>query len=114
MTAQTAAASGRDVPLTAYRILAVCVGIGLITLVFVGIPLEYGADHPAVDTYVGPVHGFLYIVYLLLAANLWQRERWPLRFALLVACAGFVPFVSFYAERRVTRAVRERRAPRSP
>ncbi|HVV31384.1 MAG TPA: DUF3817 domain-containing protein [Mycobacteriales bacterium] len=100
----------RDVLLTAYRVLAIVVGFGLLTLVFVGLPLEYGADHPGVDKIVGPVHGFLYIVYLLLAGQLWQRERWPLRFALPIGCAGFVPFLSFFAERRVTRAVRQRAA----
>ncbi len=99
-----------DLALTTYRILAVIIGIGLITLVFVGLPLEYGADTPSVDQVVGPIHGFFYAVYLVAAANLWRREGWPLRFAILVAAAGFVPFVSFFAERRVTHAVRQRRA----
>jgi integral membrane protein len=98
-----------DIAFNAYRVLAILIGIGLVTLVFVGVPLEYAAGHPIVDKVVGPVHGFLYIVYLLLSANLWQRERWPLRFAIPVAAAGFVPFLSFYAEHKVTQAVRARR-----
>lgn len=99
-----------DIAFNAYRVLAIGIGIGLVTLVFVGVPLEFAAGHPVVDKVVGPIHGFLYIIYLLLAANLWQRERWPLRFAIPVAAAGFVPFLSFWAERKVTRAVRARRA----
>jgi integral membrane protein len=97
-----------DIAFNAYRVLAVLIGVGLVTLVFVGVPLQ-ATGHRQVSEIVGPVHGFLYIVYLLLSANLWQRERWPLRFAIPVALAGVVPFLSFYAERKVTQAVRARR-----
>jgi integral membrane protein len=92
--------------LAAYRVLAVVVGIGLLTVLCVGIPLRYGAGRPGVSKIVDPTHGFLYVVYLLLAAQLWQRERWNKGFAAMVFCAGFVPFLSFYVERRVTHRVR--------
>jgi integral membrane protein len=97
-----------DIAFNAYRVLAILIGVGLLTLFCLGIPLQANG-HRTVSEVVGPVHGFLYIVYLLLSANLWQRERWPLRFAIPVAAAGFVPFLSFYAERKVTQAVRARR-----
>jgi len=94
--------------LNVYRVLAVLVGIGLLTLVFVGMPLKYAADSPDVVKVVGPLHGFLYVVYMLCALQLWLRERWKFTFALAVACAGFVPFLSFYAERQVTKRVANR------
>jgi integral membrane protein len=97
-----------DIAFNAYRVLAVLIGIGLLTLFCLGIPLQANG-HPIVSEVVGPVHGILYVGYLLLSANLWQRERWPLKFAIPVAAAGFVPFLSFYAERKVTQAVRARR-----
>jgi integral membrane protein len=96
--------------LIAYRVLAVLVGLGLLTLVLVGLPLKYGADSPDVVRIVGPVHGFLYVVYLLLSLQLWLRERWNKGFAAAVVCAGFVPFLSLYAERQVTHRVRLSRA----
>jgi len=55
---------------------------------------------------VGPAHGFLYMVYLVLAADLARRARWKLPFTVLVLLAGTVPFLSFVAERVVTRRVR--------
>ena len=93
--------------LTRYRIIAYVVGVGLLLLVFVAMPLKYLADNPAMVAIVGPLHGFLYIVYLLCALDLAVRCRWsPVR-TVLVFLAGTIPFLSFVAERKVTRLVHE-------
>lgn len=92
-----------------YRVIAYIVGVGLLLLVGVGMPLEYLADNKAVVAIVGPLHGFLYIVYLVLAFDLARRAGWSLGRTALVMLAGTVPFVSFYAERRVTRWINEER-----
>jgi integral membrane protein len=42
------------------------------------------------------------MVYLAATFDLSRRADWPLKRMLLVMLAGTVPFVSFYAERRVT------------
>ena len=91
-----------------YRIGAWVVGVGLLVLVLVGMPLKYLADQPLVVAVVGPVHGFLYMGYLLLTADLAVRARWPVGRAVLVALAGTIPFVSFVAERTVTRPLQNR------
>jgi integral membrane protein len=91
-----------------YRVIAYVVGVGLIVLVLIGVPLRYAAHFPAVVEVVGPLHGFLYIVYLLCTADLAVRTRMhPLK-TLLVMAAGTIPFLSFVAERRITRDVRAR------
>ncbi len=89
-----------------YRIMAYIVGIGLIILVFVGIPLQI-AGHPGVVKVVGPIHGFLYIVYLVAGADLALRARWGLGRIIMVVLAGFVPFVAFIVERKVTRQLED-------
>jgi integral membrane protein len=92
-----------------YRILAYVVGVGLIVLVLIGVPLRYAADYDGVVAVVGPLHGFLYMVYLVLVLDLARRCRWnPIRMILVMA-AGTVPFLSFVAEHYTTRAVREGR-----
>ncbi|HSP38510.1 MAG TPA: DUF3817 domain-containing protein [Frankiaceae bacterium] len=92
--------------LTRYRILAYVVGTGLLILVLVAMPLKYFADSPALVQIVGPLHGFLFFVYVLTAIDLAVRARWsPIR-ALLVLVAGTIPFVSFIAERKVTADMR--------
>jgi integral membrane protein len=93
--------------LTRYRVIAYVVGVVLILLVVVGMPLKYIGNEPVVVETVGPAHGFLYMVYLLATFDLGRRASWPLRRLVLVMLAGTVPFLSFYAERVVTRWVRE-------
>jgi len=84
-----------------YRIIAYATGIGLIVLVFIGVPVRYAAHHPIVVAIVGPLHGFLYIAYLLATLELALRARWSLIKTVLVGAAGTIPFMSFVAERRV-------------
>ncbi len=92
--------------LLAYRVAAWVTGIGLLVLVLVAMPLKYfaGIDRPV--QIVGMLHGFLYMIYVLCTLVLAERCRWRPVQAVLVALAGTVPFVSFYAERRVTHEVR--------
>jgi integral membrane protein len=94
--------------LAAYRAMAYVVGVLLIVLVFVGVPLQFGAGHPAVVNVVGPIHGFFYIVYLLTAANLARRERFSLKELLAIVAAGLLPFLAFIIERRVTKRITSR------
>jgi integral membrane protein len=84
-----------------YRIMAWTVGTGLLILVFVGVPLQYGAGVPQVSEIVGPFHGFLYIVYLLCAVDLARRARFTLLQMAAMIAAGFLPFVAFIIEHRV-------------
>ncbi len=100
--------------LTRYRIMAFVVGTLLIVLVFVAVPLRYAAGHPALEEVLGPLHGFLYLVYLVAAADLARRAHWRLGRILVVAAAGFVPFLAFYIEHRITRQMRAEWAEGAP
>ncbi len=93
-----------------YRIIAYVVGVFLLILTLVAMPLKYLAHAPTMVAIVGPIHGFLYMVYLAVAFDLSMRARWPLRYTILILLAGTVPFLSFVAERSVTRRVRAARA----
>lgn len=89
-----------------YRIIAVVVGVGLIALVLVGMPLKYFGDNSSVVAIVGPAHGALYVLYLIAGFDLSQRCKWSWKGTLAVLLAGTIPFLSFVAERIVTRKVR--------
>ena len=95
--------------LTRFRIIAWIVGVLLVVLT-VGTVLKYTTDDDTIVAMVGPAHGFLYMAYLVLAADLARRARWKLGFTVLVLLAGTVPFLSFVAERVVTRRVQSARA----
>jgi integral membrane protein len=92
--------------LTRYRVMAYVVGVMLLVLVFVAVPLRYAAGVPEVSKVVSPIHGFLYIVYLVAAFDLALKARWTAKGTVLVLLAGVVPFLSFWAERRVSARVR--------
>jgi integral membrane protein len=96
--------------LTRFRVMAIVTGTGLVILTFVGIPLQIWADNDTVVAIVGTAHGYLYLVYLAVTADLGLRLRWPLVRLLLIAIAGTVPFCSFIAERKVTRLVHTEQA----
>lgn len=90
-----------------YRIMAYVVGTGLLVLTVAGLPLQYAAGIPQVDAIVGPIHGFLYIIYLLAAIDLARRARFTLGQMAAMVGAGFLPFLAFIIERRVVRRLEE-------
>ncbi|HZN17292.1 MAG TPA: DUF3817 domain-containing protein [Micromonosporaceae bacterium] len=89
-----------------FQVIAYVVGVLLLVLALVAMPLKYLADQPALVEMVGPVHGFLYMAYLVLAFDLSRRAGWSLGRTALLLLAGTVPFASFAAERWATRLVR--------
>lgn len=92
--------------LTRYRVLAWVVGVWLLLLVLVAMPLKYVAHDDRLVAVVGPIHGFLYMVYLVTVLQLAATARWSLVRTVLVMLAGTVPFLSFVAERKVTAGAR--------
>ena len=88
-----------------YRIMAFTVGVWLIILVFVGIPLQI-AGHSQLVAIVGPIHGFLYILYLLAALDLSRRARFTFPQMMAMVGGGLLPFLAFVIERKITRRVR--------
>jgi integral membrane protein len=90
-----------------YKVMAYIVGVGLIILVFIGIPLQYGANFSIVEKVVGTAHGFLYIVYLVSALDLARRARFTLLQMAAMIGAGLLPFLAFIIERKVERRVDE-------
>jgi integral membrane protein len=107
-TTRPAGRQARSVPaaLVRYRTMAYVVGVMLLLLVLVAMPLKYFAGMPGPVAVVGTAHGFLYCVYLLAAFDLALRARWTAKGTILVLLAGTIPFLSFVAERIVTRRTR--------
>jgi integral membrane protein len=104
-----------------YRALATVVGVLLIVLCLIGLPLNEahrldpawfpeGSDAQqvgsAISSYLGVAHGWLYMLFLLLAFVLSRRARWEPGFTVVTLVCGTVPVLSFWAERRATRRVR--------
>jgi integral membrane protein len=88
-----------------YRVMAWTTGVLIIVLFFAGIPLQFAAHQPAVDQYVGQVHGFLYIVYVITAFLLALKLRMRLLSwqVIVLLLAGTIPVLTFVVERWMTR-----------
>jgi integral membrane protein len=99
--------------LTRYRVMAYATGVMLLVLVGVAMPVKYLGHNDTLVAVVGPLHGWLYFLYLLSALWLAYSWRWDLGRTVLVALAGTVPFASFVAERVVVRDVGARLGARS-
>jgi integral membrane protein len=89
-----------------YRVMTYIVGSALIVLVFVGVPLQVWAHFPMVAKVEGTIHGYLYLVYLIAAADLARRAHWRLGRILAVVLSGFVPGLAFVVEHRVVKQMR--------
>ena len=94
--------------------MATVVGVFLIILICIGVPLEHlateGSDPQRVGAWIatvlGTAHGFLYMIFIVTAVVLSRTCRWSIGFTLLIIIAGTIPFVSFFGERKATRAAR--------
>ena len=89
-----------------YRVMATVVGVLLVLLFVVALPLKYLADIPQPVTVLGTAHGWLYALFFLSAVDLALRAKWTLKGAVVSLVLGTIPFLSFVAERTVTRKMR--------
>jgi len=93
-----------------YRVMAYVVGTALLVLTAI-VVLKYGfaqkSQMKTPEQIVAPVHGYLYVIYLVAAADLARRARWRLTRIVLVVCSGFVPFLAFIVEHRVYRQMQQ-------
>jgi integral membrane protein len=116
-----------------YQVMATVVGVLLVVLVLVGVPLANFDGTPmwhvfpstpelwavgstphavgeAITTYLGVAHGWLYMIFLVVAFLLSRKASWSLPFTLTTLACGTIPLVSFWAERRASADVRARLA----
>lgn len=97
----------------AQRVLAIVVGVLLAFCSLVALPLKYlaeeGGDLQAFGesaSIMWAVHGWVFMIYLVVSFLLARRARWPTGFTLLVFAAGLVPLLIFWVEHKVTQRLR--------
>ena len=102
--------------LTRYRVMAYVTGV-LLVLLTLGVFAKYvlkidGAD--GFTSVVGIAHGWLYVVYLVVAFDLGSKAKWPVRKQLWVLLAGTVPTAAFFVERKVSHELESQLGEPSP
>jgi integral membrane protein len=93
-----------------YRVMAYVTGVMLVLLTL-GCIAKYGLQMNDVDglvRIVATAHGWLYVVYLVLAFDLGSKARWPFGKLVWVLLAGTIPTAAFFVERKVTRELEQK------
>ena len=93
-----------DAAVLRYRVMAYVTGVVLIVLCGAGIPLQLAAHNDVIVNYVGDLHGFLYIIYLITAYMLARRLHLALGPTILLLLAGTIPVLTFIVERWMMRS----------
>jgi integral membrane protein len=88
-------------PMGRFRLTALAEGVSLLVLLFVTMPLKYLADMPAPNYFFGMAHGLLFILYVLLLLQVAIAGSWSFKKIALAFVAAFVPFGTFWAEKRL-------------
>jgi integral membrane protein len=85
-----------------FRIIAFLEGCSFI-LFGITMPLKYVLKMPKPNYFVGMAHGVLFIAYVVLLALVVIQYKWSFKKAILAFLASFVPFGTFYADKKLFR-----------
>ncbi len=91
-------------PLTRLRVTGVLEGISLIVLTGIAVPVKYINDDPSLVKIIGPLHGLLFLLYVINAISVGVEYRWKFSvttWKVLLAC--IIPFGTFYIDRKILR-----------
>ncbi|RFU84290.1 DUF3817 domain-containing protein [Streptomyces triticagri] len=91
--------------LTRYRVMAYVTGVLLILLVL-GMIAKYLLDVDGAADFtrvVSIAHGWLYVVYLVMAFDVGSKAKLPVARQLWVLIAGTIPTAAFFVERKLSR-----------
>lgn len=87
-------------PLGRLRIISYLEGFSLLLLVFVAVPLKYFWLNPTLVKALGPIHGVLFLWFILSTLSVAVERKWAFQqttWKILLAC--IIPFGTFYIDR---------------
>lgn len=84
------------------RLVGLAEGVSFV-LLGIAMVFKYGANEPLGVRITGPVHGGLFVLYLLAIAHAWLATRWPFSRVLLLFVAAVLPCGPFFCERWLRR-----------
>ena len=86
------------------RIMGLLEGISLLLLVLVAMPLKYLKNDPYWVKTIGPVHGVLFILFVLLCFLVAGDRKWSFTgITWKLVLSSFIPFGTFYVDHQILR-----------
>ena len=96
-----------------YRVLAFVVGVLLAFCALVALPLKYLATEGSdlqefgeAASIMWVAHGWVFMVYVVVAVLLARKANWSLGFTVLALVAGLIPLLIFWVEHRVVQKLK--------
>ncbi|WP_108869629.1 DUF3817 domain-containing protein [Aquimarina aquimarini] len=84
------------------RIIGFLEGISLLALVFIAVPIKYYFQNPSITKALGPIHGTLFILFVINTLSVGVEQNWKFRtttWKIILAC--FIPFGTFYIDKKI-------------
>lgn len=81
------------------RMAGIAEGISFVTLLFIAMPAKYIAGDPGLVWYVGWVHGFLFLLYILALITVKINLEWKFKRTIVAFVASLVPFGTFIMDK---------------
>lgn len=85
------------------RVIAWLEGWSLLLLMFVAMPVKYLMDVPEATQAIGMIHGILFVMFITATLVISIIQRWNLGRIFVVMASSFVPFGTFYVDRKILR-----------
>jgi len=96
------------------RLLALFEGLSLLLLVFVAVPAKHFYNDPFLVRSIGPIHGLLFLLFILNALSVGVEQSWKFRtttWKVLLAC--IVPFGTFLIDYKILAPLQRVQSPQN-
>ncbi|MDO7876580.1 DUF3817 domain-containing protein [Hymenobacter sp. ASUV-10] len=90
------------------RLIGLLEGLSLLLLLGVAVPLKHLYGNPALVRSLGPIHGLLFLLFIIKTLSVGVEQRWKFSettWKVLLAC--LVPFGTFYIDYKILRKLPE-------
>lgn len=85
------------------RLIALAEGISLLILVFIAVPLKYASHDPSLVRTMGPVHGALFLLFVMNAVSVAIQQKWKADTTIKVLLSCILPAGTFFADHFILR-----------
>ena len=82
------------------RIFAFFEGISFLLLIGIAMPMKYLYHDPSLVKSIGMAHGVLFVLYVLNLGLVHFQHQWKLIISIKAFIASFIPFGTFYADKK--------------
>jgi len=86
-------------PFGRFKAVAIAEGISYLLLLGIAMPLKYLMDMPLAVRVAGSIHGFLFILYVLVLLQTAMKLKWSFSKIVLGFFASLLPFAPFFLDK---------------